>query len=353
MRRSAAVFAGLLLSLTGCKTVGPVSASATLSADPDRQIAYETIRHTLEQEEQNTKVIKTVTVTVNNSTSAATIVDIVPPKNRNPKCLRANANGLPCLPRGETPKNLEGVFWMRGNPLPDYLLSFANTYWTRGKDGPYGYLSTYAPGSFAWKEKVLAKGAKAGDYKYLPEICRVPKDDSTLNKIARFKVAHDPKNFRRPIFEDYADMRRKNAEKVGDAEADDFVNHVWESGQMPLDGGRSVQLLNVANVFYEAKFNEDFTETTVVVFGLAEGPMGAPPVQVGIPEELASFSFAPHFTDKDIYVRKTFIEGVSKFPNYYLLTRIVDGQGKPTRHFAEFLQCVQERSAGKILKVVR
>lgn len=329
------------------------ASDSAFTSDADRKAAFEKVKTALAQEARGRGSIKTVSVKVDAATDPSVITRIVPPKNPNPNCdAAANAHGEPCIARGATPKNLEGTYWMRGNPLPDYLLSFANTHWTTVKDHPYGYLATFAPGSFGWKEKIVAKGAPANDFKFVPEICRVPKDDPAIAQIARHKSTYDAKTYRRAIADDYAEFE-KAAGTDTDVSKEDmkkFLDGVQTAGQLPLDGDQSVRLLASGKLFYEAKFNASYTESSVIVFGLLAGPT-VPPQQIGIPEELASFSFAPHVSDSNIYVRKSFIEGVSKTPNYYLLTRIVDGNGQPTPHYKDFLQCVQERSEGRILQV--
>ncbi len=356
MRLSAGtlVIATLLTALSGCTTDSATQSddSNITSGGAERKQAFATVKTQLAQEAQSNRSIKTVSITIDANTPPSLITSIVPPKNMNPECEGPVSKDAPCIPKGATPVSLEGTYWMRGNPLPDYLLSFANTHWTTANNTPYGYLSTSAPGSFAWKEKIVAKGAAADDVKFVPESCRVPKDDPTLVKIAHNKSTFDKSLFARPVADDLAEIatRGAGASPVSDADVSAFLDGVDKSGQLPLDGAQSVQALNAASVFYEAKWNTKFTESSVVIFGLVNGPT-VPPTQVNIPEEVASFSLAPHLSDKDIYMRKSFIQGVSKTPNYYLLTRIVDGAGNPTPHYKEFLQCVQDRSQGRLLKV--
>ena len=110
------------------------------------------MKSALAQEVANVGSVTTSIVNVDMNTDPSVITDLVPPTNANPTCDGASGSGgsadPPCYPEGPTPPSLQGVFWMRGNPLPDYLLSFANTHWTTVNGTPYGFLPTFAPGSF-------------------------------------------------------------------------------------------------------------------------------------------------------------------------------------------------------------
>jgi hypothetical protein len=51
-------------------------------------------------------------------------------------------------------------------------------------------------------------------------------------------------------------------------------------------------------------------------------------------------------------MRKTHISGLSKkgTPLYYAFTRIIDAEGNAIQpYYSEFLDCVQQRSQGKVL----
>jgi hypothetical protein len=350
-----------LAFLSACKSTNANQGdgSNVLATDPDRRAAFDGVKDLLVQEAQALRPIKTTLVMVDANTQPSVITAMIPAKNPDPDCEAAKAQGLPCIPRGPTPEILEGVYWMRGNPLPDYLLSFANNHWTEANGSPFSYIPTYAPGSFIWKEKRPAQGSAPNDFETLPQICNVPNDD-TLNAIAHMKSTHDPELFRRSIAVDFAtkdeapapanDAAAAEEARKLDENARDFIERVLHTDQFALDGGRVALLLAGANVFYEAKYGPDFKTAEVVVFGLAGGTPAQTPVQIGIPEEIASFSFAPHLTDKDVFVRKTFIENVSKTPNYYYLTRIIDGNGAALPHYKEFLECVRQRSDGRVLK---
>jgi hypothetical protein len=359
-RITVASLAACLAVLAGCAATDDSASNAgesndsAFTSDADRKAAFENVKDALAQEAGGRGSIKTISVTVDATTDPSVITRIVPPTNPNPNCdAAASPHGEPCIARGETPKNLAGTYWMRGNPLPDYLLSFANTHWTMVKDHPYGYLATFAPGSFGWKEKIVAKGAAANDLKFVPKICRVPESDPAIAEIARHQSTYAPNTYRRSIADDYAEFEKAAGTDTDVSEADkkQFLDGVQNAGQLPLDGDQTVRLLAGGKLFYEAKFNATYTESSVIVFGLLAGPT-VRPQQIGIPEELASFSFAPHPNDPNIYVRKSFVEGLSKTPNYYLLTRIVDGDGRPIApHYQDFLRCVQERSEGRIEQV--
>jgi len=353
MRRPNATFATLVSLLCACSAgASSHSQSSPEVLDADGITAFDNVRDALAHEVQDLSSLSLVSVTVDSNTDPSVITGIVPPAN--PTC---GPDGQSCDSRGSTPAILAGTYWMRGNPLPDYLLSFANSRWTTVNGTPYGFLATFAPGSFGWKEKSVAQGANAGDFTYVPEICRVPQGDPTILAIAHSKSTYDPSLFARPIAEDFAEMASDEAnpssqDAVSDDDMNSFLAGVWNAGQLDLDGAQTQQLLGAAHVYYEAKFSPDYTEASVIVFGLLTGPGAPVPLQVPVPEAVASFSFAPHMSDPDIYVRKSFIAGVSSTPNYYLLTRIVDAQGNPTPHYQDFLQCVQERSQGRILNVV-
>lgn len=327
----------LSMPLSGCRARNPETSSSTsgfgavLSDQADRNSAFANLRAELEKEAQEVGRVETVPVLMDDQTDAAAIVSILPPKNLHP------------APGNETPKNLQGVFWMRGNPLPDYLISFANLHFTNVNGTTYTYLPTFAPGSFSWKEKMVATGAPSGDFKFLPEICRVPKSDDMLQKIARHKSTYDPTRFSMPIADDMKLINANPADEVASAQSEKFLSATWQAGQQDADGGASAQSVQSQLLYYESRVNDAANEAVVVVFGLKNRNAS------GVPS--SSFSMAPHTLDKDIFMRKSFVPGVSKMPNYYLMTRIVDGDGQATPHFQEFIECAKERSKGRVLKV--
>ena len=144
--------------------------------------------------------------------------------------------------------------------------------------------------------------------------------------------------------------------RVDAARADQFVSDVQTAGQLPLDGPTLLATAHDTHAVYESKWNASYTEGSVQVVFVATAPgllrSILPPFRLPVPEWLGSFSLAPHQDgDRDVFVRKTYVAG-TKAPNYYFLTRIVDGNGNKLPHFAEFIQCVQERSGGELLKVL-
>jgi len=344
----------LLVALPACSSTSDdaagesedaVSAAAEASEADQRKQAFSQVRAALTADVEDTPSIHTETIAVDETTPASTIAKILP----------AMTDAGLARTRGETPEKLKGVYWMRGNPLPDYLLSFANAYWTEADATPYAYLSTFAPTSFAWKERTAAQGASdAADLKFLPESCRVPREDATLARLGSHPSTYDSKNFLRPIADDFAEIDADPTTKV---DPTPFIDGVWNGGQSDGDGTDVVSIGFRTHAFYEAKFNAEHTEAKVLVVFIPNLPAGVrevvPPVDLRTPELLGVFSFAPHPGDKDIYVRKSYIRGLGKSPNYYFLTRILDANGAPTgKHFDEFLRCAKERSGGRILKVV-
>ena len=328
----------LVLGSAACASVedaGDASESA-LGAEGSGASAFRTVSRALQQEATEGNSEQTEVVIVDGRTTGRDIASVVPPKNTTT-----------VGDRGATPKALEGVYWMRGNPLADYLLSFANVHWTSSNGTPFGYLSISAPGSFAFKKKAVAAGAVDGDFSFLPAVCRVPRDDRTLHRIANEPSTYDPGTFRRPIAEDFAAMSGGR-----DPRAEQFLTNIQLKGQMPLEGASLLATAHGTHAFYESQWNSSFTSGSVQAVFVASLPgflrSILPPFRLPVPEWLGSFSLAG---DRDVFVRKTFIAGTGE-PNYYFLTRIIDGNGRELPHFKEFVQCVQERSGGEMLKVV-
>lgn len=345
LRRAALVF---LIAAAGCSAADAGDSGSSVSdlsgSDNEGAAAFRNVDESLEREATELNSTSTQAVQIDARTTGKTIASIVPAKNLTTAAAQ-----------GATPRGLEGVYWMRGNPLADYLLSFANMHWTDGNGTPYGYLSISAPGSVAFKRKVVARGAADGDFTFLPDICRVPREDKTLRRIAESPSTHDPNNFRRPIAEDF-EIITSHRETGKDPRAEQFITNNQIAGQLAVDGPQLLATAHDTHAFYESRWNSQFTTSSVQVVFVATAPgllrTIFPPIRLPVPEYLASFSLAPHLDgDPDVFVRKTFIVG-SKSPNYYFLTRIVDGNGKELPHFKEFLQCVQERSGGELLKVL-
>jgi hypothetical protein len=322
---------------------GDSSSSDLVGAGDDGAAAFRAVSRSLQTEVTEIDSTSTQALIIDAHTTGAMVASIVPAKNTTT-----------VGERGATPRSLEGVYWMRGNPLADYLLSFANIHWTTGNGTPFGYLSISAPGSFAFKRKAVAKGAVDGDFKFLPEVCRVPRDDRTLQRIANAPGTYDPKTFTRSIAEDFAAMAADPG--APDGRSEQFISDLESAGQLPLDGPGLLQTAHDGHAVYESRWNGSFTESSVQVVYVATAPgilrTLLPPIRLPVPEWLGAFSLAPHLDgDRDVFVRKTFLAG-TKAPNYYYLTRIVDADGRELPHFKEFVQCVQERSGGEILKVV-
>jgi hypothetical protein len=341
--RLARMALGCLVAVAGCAAADDTdeSASAEVVAG-DGASAFRNVRRSLE-DELRSGTSRTETIVVDSRTTGRMITSIVPAKNTTTASTR-----------GATPRALEGVYWMRGNPLADYLLSFANIHWTDdGRGTPYGYLSISSPGSFAFKKKAVAQGAVDGDFRFLPEVCRVPREDRTMQRIADAPTTHDPSTFRRSIAEDLQ-VALSEAGTVPASKSEEFLSSIQTAGQMPLEGAELLSMAQSAHAFYESRWSPSFTEGSVQVVFVATAPgllrSLIPPFRLPVPEWLGSFSLAPHPEDRDVFLRKTFIVGTGA-PNYYFLTRIVDGEGRELPHFKEFIQCVGERSGGEILKV--
>ena len=339
--RSATVLG--LLAIAGCAAASDTADASSSDLSVNGMTAFAHVSSALSDEVGDINSRQTAIVNVNAHTPGATIASMVPAKNVTTVAAR-----------GATPRGLEGVYWMRGNPLADYLLSFANMHWTNANGTPYGYLSISAPGSFAFKRKVVAEGAVDGDYTFLPEICRVPRNDRTLARIANSPSTYDENNYRRSIADDFAAMAGETP--VDAARAEQWVSDVQTAGQLAVDGPELLATAHDTHAVYESTWNASFTEASVQVVFVATAPgilrSLLPPFRVPVPSYFGSFSLAPHLDgDRDVFVRKTYLVG-TKSPNYYFLTRIVDANGRELPHYKEFLQCVQERSGGEILKVL-
>ncbi len=62
-----------------------------------------------------------------------------------------------------TPANLQGLWWMNGNPLPDEVVSFAGMSWTDIVEdgevvGHRGFVPVYDEGVWSWHDSVYGRG---------------------------------------------------------------------------------------------------------------------------------------------------------------------------------------------------
>lgn len=345
-------FAATLLISSSCKQANVADGSDELAAQgrvvpgtgedgKQRKKAYNFVKESLSQARRvNTK---TEDIGLPDNASPEFIINSLNMPLRNPMKTPEDRK------RGETPKMLQGVFWMRGNPLPDYLISFANMIWGEvnlNDKSRVGYLPTYLPGSFIWKPKSTTTAAiDETDYKSLPEVCKMPVDENLragfANKVdVKASLAFD----------------RNAKEYLGELEPNpdleqEIASH-RDATQMDLEGATALKILSKGKVFYEAKFTDDYKNVEVLVFS---SPL--PFVKLVAPNMIAAFSYAPYLNadgspDLNRFMRKTHISGLSKkgTPHFYAFTRIIDANGKPIQpYYGEFLKCVQERSKGRVL----
>jgi hypothetical protein len=346
--------AALLVLSASCKQTKVDDGSAELDASGlnapgtgedgrQRNEAYKFVKDSLAKVRKVDTHIKYGETKVYSTTTPDNIIRLLNMPLRNP--MKSDEDKK----RGATPKNLQGIFWMRGNPLPDYLISFSNMIWGEENfnDGSrVGYLPTYMPGSFIWKPKALTTAAQdENDYKSLPEVCKTP-EDFNLKAAIQYKV-----NVKAPIaFDQRVEAANKNLER--NPEYEEEISKYRNLKQMDLDGTTALDLLSKGKVFYEAKFTNDYKNVEVLVFAT---PFSF--TKLVAPNVLAAFSYAPYKNedgtdDPNVFMRKTHISGLSPkgTPLYYAFTRIIDADGKAIQpYYNEFLDCVQQRSQGRVL----
>jgi hypothetical protein len=327
--------AATLVAGAGCRHVGDTrgGASGVLAASSDQSLRDEAFKKV----SPRLRALKAALPAVK--------VQILDVNKLSPDEVKQIVGLSNTLPGELNPPELRGVFWMRGNPLPDYLLSFSQTMYQEHNGLQYGYMPTFKPGSFAWKENRPAEGAT--DPSFVPPECRVPEKDPQIARLATLARTHDRAYFDSSVGSDMAALDDPSSPKATQGQIDKFLSFVWNTPQRPDDGIKNAMDLHAAQMYYEAAFPKsdkgDYRDAVVHVF----------PLDFHNPAGDATFSFASYPGDPDILLRKSWVPAAGKeYPNYYLLTRILREDGSPTDYYKDFVNCINRRSGGRIVKVV-